>query len=244
MGSLKLILLRHAQSIGNAQGRMEGQHSSPLSVQGQQQANELAIVLKHHWSPTHLYCSPLQRAQETLHHLLTSCNYSSFPALALSDSPLTPLLPCSPSPHPPIPLTLCNTLQEAHGGIFQNLTWAEACDRYPEICHRLEHSPDWQPVPQAETPAAVRQRSRQFLHRILQTHRNGDRLWIVTHSWLLQHLISEILGSDRTWGIAIAPTAWFEFSLDRDRWGQSGPNQYNGELWKIHRFNDTSHRHT
>lgn len=238
MEPLKLLLLRHAESVGNAQGRMEGQSSSPLSAQGQQQAQALAIALKQHWIPTHLYCSPLQRAQETLQALLMGCGYQSSSAIPTLPNPDT-------FPHPLfIPLTLSTNLQEAHGGIFQDLTWTEACDRYPELCHQLERCLDWQPIPQAESPAAVRQRANQFLAQILKIHGNGDRLWIMSHSWLLQHLVCELLGSDRTWGMAIAPTACFEFSLDRERWAHADMNQYNGELWKIHRFNDISHRHT
>ncbi|MEM6590611.1 MAG: histidine phosphatase family protein [Cyanobacteria bacterium P01_C01_bin.73] len=246
---LRVQLIRHGQSEGNAVGRMEGQQSSGLSRLGRQQTNALAIALGDS-SPTHLYCSPSRRALETLQVVLDHLQGKATPTLdaleSVLGSPPTQISATFRSAADlqtaSIPLVITPDLQEAHGGILQNLTWAEARDRYPDLCHQLETTPDWLPVPGAETPEQLRQRSQRFWRQLLATHHNGDRLWIVSHSGFLQHLISEIMGCDRTWSLSMPHTARFEVSVDRDRWQHRNVESiYNRELWKIHRFNDSSH---
>ncbi len=141
-----------------------------------------------------------------------------------------------------VPIQLCDDLKEYDAGIFTGLTWSEACDRHPDLCHRLETSLDWQPIPQAETLERGHARAQRIVHKLLERHRNGDRILVIGHHWILQHLIACLMGCDRAWGLPMANTAMFEFWLDRDRWLQPGPNRLNTELWRIKRFNATSHQ--
>jgi broad specificity phosphatase PhoE len=231
MPVLKLLLVRHGQSVGNTEGRMEGGSSTQLTPLGQQQALRLGQHLAaNHWHPTHLYCSPLARARATL------------AALAGESPPYsTPFSSVTLASGPPVPVTWLEDLREYDAGIFTGLTWAEARDRYPDLCHQLETSLDWQPIPQAETLDAGRARAQRTVDHLIGHHRNGDRVLVISHHWILQQIIARLLGCDRAWGLPMGHTAQFEFWLDCDRWADPGPNRLNTELWRIQRFNDTSH---
>lgn len=215
MSYLKVILIRHAQSLGNQAGRMEGQTSTALSPLGHRQAQQLADYLTEHSpTPTCCYSSPLLRATETACYLTAQGD---------------------------IPLQLQADLQELHAGIFQGLTWAEAVARYPDLCHRLTHTLHYCPAPQAETLAAGRRRAEQWWRSCLQQHRPGQTLWVVSHGGLMQHLVASLLGCDRTWQITIGCTALFEFWLAQTTWQPLSEDRFNPEWWQIRQFNATPH---
>ena len=119
---LKLLLMRHAQSQGNAQRQMEGQSSTALSTVGRRQAQrlsdrliqDLTIEGLNDW-PTHLYSSPLLRATQTA-DVLTA-------ALAQAQHSFS--------------VQQAEALQEMHQGIFQGLTWSEAQAQHPQLCAQL-----------------------------------------------------------------------------------------------------------
>ncbi len=227
---MKILWIRHAESIGNRNQQMQGQLDFALSAQGEQQAYLLAdYLVQTCWQPSHLYSSPLQRATKTAQILL-----QGLPALEKNhDSPLRGL--CQP------PLHYHAELKEIDNGILQGLTWAEAKCQYPELCHKLESTPEWVAIPEAESLQDVSDRAHRFIHHLLTTHQNCDRIWVVTHGGLLPYLLAALIGSDRVWGMQIPATAMFEFELDRDRWLLPPPNTHNTTLWKIVRFNETPH---
>ncbi|NJN86759.1 MAG: histidine phosphatase family protein [Leptolyngbyaceae cyanobacterium SL_7_1] len=225
---LKLLFIRHAESIGNQQQRMQGWAEFELSERGKHQAKTLASRLAaEQWRPTHVYSSPLKRAQQTteilLHPFLSFEGVDGAPSIALE---------------------LVDNLREFQTGVFQGLTWAEAQAAYPDLCDQLETSLDWIPIPGAETLQAGRDRAHNVIQSLLDRHANGDRVWIITHHWILQQLIATLLGSDRTWAISIPPTALFEFWLDRDRWHYTDQTRLNTALWQIQRFNDAHPPHS
>ncbi len=210
---MKLLLIRHAESIGNQEQRLQGHADFALSTTGQLQAAKLAAYLSSEsWLPTHVYSSPLQRALQTAQILLRS--------------------------RQEVTIQTCEALKELDNGIFQGLTWAEAQSHYPELCRSLTTSPEWLPIPGAESPLQVRDRARSFWHALLTQHQNSDQIWIVTHGGLLLYLMAALLGSDRVWGLDIGPTARFEFWLDRDRWHCEDENLANTTLWQIRHFNE------
>jgi broad specificity phosphatase PhoE len=236
---LKLLLIRHAESEGNREGRMTGWQPAPLTPAGWQQAAALGQRLAAEpWQPTHLYCSPLLRAAQTLQGMMAELGYALPPApavLSSDEAAALPPLPC--------PLIWADDLKEYQNGVFQGLTWAEAQQRYPDLCQRLEASRDWLPIPGAETLEQGRARAGRFVETLLARHRNGDLIWIISHHWLLQQLLAALMGCDRTWGIAIPPTAIFELWLDCDRWQANGSDRWNTELWQVKQFNDCQHLH-
>ncbi|GAB4359241.1 MAG: histidine phosphatase family protein [Cyanophyceae cyanobacterium] len=227
---MDLAIIRHGQSIGNVEKRLQGRSDYALTDLGRQQAQRLGQHLaKEDWTPTRIYTSPLVRAAETA--TIARHSFEAAAAIALPE----------PQPDP--------NLQENDCGIFTGLTWAESRSRHGELCAQLEASPDWLPIPGGETPTEGRDRARTFLQRLFAETDNGDRVWVFTHSWLMKHLISELLGCDRSWKLPTANTGRYEFRLDRDRWHRAlkanNPhhqhNRYNTDLWQIRRLNDIAH---
>ncbi|MFQ3616197.1 MAG: histidine phosphatase family protein [Cyanobacteriota bacterium] len=225
------MFIRHAESVGNVERRMQGHADYDLTDRGRQQARQLAERLwKKGHPPSKIYSSPLKRAAQTAEILLQA------------GSALAQITSHSPAERPSN-IEYVEELLEFQNGIFKGLTWEEARERYPEFCETLEASPDWIPAPGAETLQDGRDRAQRFIQRLLAQHHNGETLWIVTHGWILQHLIAAMLGSDRTWHVSIKNTAVFEFWLERSRWAlpPDNPNRWNSDLWQIRRFNDTTH---
>jgi broad specificity phosphatase PhoE len=63
---MKIVLLRHGESEGNAQHRMQGRRDYPLSALGREQAERAAAFLGSLGRPfAAVYVSPLKRALET-----------------------------------------------------------------------------------------------------------------------------------------------------------------------------------
>jgi broad specificity phosphatase PhoE len=242
---LKLLFIRHAQSTGNVQKRMQGHGDFELSELGRQQSEKLSkYLLAESWRPSHVYTSPLKRTLQTTEILLSSFQSAVLPA-TVSDliDPETEA-PSEDKPiRRPILVEYADELKEFQNGIFKGLTWTEAQSQYPDLCRKLEASPDWIQIPEAESLLDARDRSKRFIQRLLEKHRDGDQLWIISHSWILQHLIAELLGCDRSWRLRAHNTALFEFWIDRSRWHQTNQNRYNTDLWQIRRFNDSRHLH-
>lgn len=217
---MHVLMIRHAESLGNREYRIQGRMDYALSMQGIEQAHALGqSLVTHSWKPTHIYTSSLQR---TVHTTEILQDYWA-------------------TREATVQLTLWPDLQEIKNGILEGLTWAEAQEQYPELAVALTASSDWIPIQGAESLKAARDRAQQFIHTLMAQHKNEDRLWIVTHGGFLQYLVAAMLGSDRTWSLSIPPTAVFEFELDLDRWNTTDQNRYNPLLWKILRFNDASH---
>lgn len=243
---LQLLLLRHAESLANQVQRMQGSNDSdPLSKRGIEQAQQLGHQLKlESWCPTHIYCSPALRTQQTLEILLRSQFPDPLPTqlsilhpdsqdtvyswTALDSKPIT------------ISVTYTYALRELDPGIFDGLTWAEAQTHFPDLCEKLVSTLDWVPIPNAETPDQGRDRAQRFIQQLINQHQNCDRIWIITHAGFLQYLVTSLMGCDRAWGFAAQHTARFEFTLDRFRW-QASAQRNNTALWRIQRFNDISH---
>jgi 2,3-bisphosphoglycerate-dependent phosphoglycerate mutase len=240
---LKLLFIRHAQSTGNQEKRMQGHGNFGLSETGREQSGKLArSLLAEGWFPSHIYSSPLVRATQTTQILLDHFLAAPLPA-AVSDliDAATPPVDMPDGEPGPIPVHYADELKEFQNGIFQGLTWAEAMEQYPDLCHALEASPDWIPIPGAETLEDARRRANQFIQHLLSHHANGDRIWIITHSWILQHLVAELLGCDRSWRLRAQNTALFEFWIDQSRWQRRDHNRFNTDLWQVRRFNDCHH---
>ena len=138
---------------------------------------------------------------------------------------------------------LDDRLQEINNGIFCGLTWTQAQQQYPGLCQQLLNSPDWVPIPQAETPQQCHDRAQAWIQTVTQLP-SGSQIWAVTHGGILPYLWAAILGCDRTWGFTAAHTACFELCWDGDRWQsitRSSNTRHNTTLWHIAQFNNTDH---
>lgn len=57
---MKIYLVRHAQSVANSKGMLQGKYNSPLSKLGKQQASSIRLPKIYN-----IYTSPLMRAKQT-----------------------------------------------------------------------------------------------------------------------------------------------------------------------------------
>ncbi|MEO1094886.1 MAG: histidine phosphatase family protein [Cyanobacteria bacterium J06638_28] len=248
--TLKLLFIRHGESTGNQDKRMASHLDDNLTAIGHHQCQQLAQYLyKQSWVPSHIYTSPLRRAVESLTHLLEPWAWTLPDTFNLGVQPLDlwqPIVaideasPGRTTVNPP-KIRVSDTLMEFQAGILTGLTWPEAKQRYPSLCDALETSADWVPIPQAETPQAGRDRAWQFIQPLLQTQGPDDAVWLMSHHWIMEHLIAVLLGCDRTWQLTIPNTALFEFWIDRDRWFEADIAPNISSFWQIKRFGECPH---
>ena len=63
-----------------------------------------------------------------------------------------------------------------------------------------------------------------------------------THGGIMGHMLAALMGTERTWGLGVQNTAVFDLSVDAERWWHNDHATYhNTELWRVNRFNDSSH---
>ncbi|MEM0980269.1 MAG: histidine phosphatase family protein [Cyanobacteria bacterium P01_H01_bin.58] len=248
--TLKLLFIRHGESTGNQNKRMVGHLEDNLTAIGHRQCQQLAQYLcEQRWLPSHIYTSPLRRAVESLTCLLEPWAWTLPDRFNSEEQSLNLWQPMGAAEgtlshittmRPP-QVKVSDALMEFQTGILTGLTWAEAQHRYPDLCNALETSVDWVPIPQAETPQAGRDRAQQFLQHLLQTQGSDDAIWLISHHWIMEHLIAVLLGCDRTWQLTIPNTALFEFWIDRDRWFEAGTAPNISSFWQIKRFGERPH---
>lgn len=102
--TLRLTLIRHGQSVANAEGRLQGQMDFPLSVQGLKEANALGEWLADE-EIDFIYSSDLSRAYQTAQEV---------------------------AKHHDLDVIKQMDLREFHLGQFQGLTRTEIAERFPE----------------------------------------------------------------------------------------------------------------
>jgi broad specificity phosphatase PhoE len=108
---MELLIVRHGESVANAEGRMQGQHDYPLSEAGQKQAELLGRWLRHNgFRFDAVYSSPLSRALTTARALTAE--------LDMAEPELAP------------------ELSELHAGSLQGLTRDEIHASYPGFLQR------------------------------------------------------------------------------------------------------------
>ena len=212
---MRLTFVRHGESTGNAEKRLQGRAEFELSKVGRAQARALRDRFKDEdFQPTHVYSSPQKRAAETAQIVSASWH------LAIS---------------------YWDDLKEQDIGVFSGLTWPEISSRYPDVAEEFDESRNWDLVEGAETLAQRRSRGGRVVEGLLDRHENDDRVLVFTHGGILQFMIANLLGTGRTWGMGAQNTGIFDFDLDLERWSQDGDSLHNPVHWRISRFNDASH---
>ena len=215
---MRLTFVRHAESVGNAEERLQGRAEFELSEAGRAQARALRDRFNdEEFQPTHIYSSPQKRTAETAEIVSTSW---------------------------PLAISYWDDLKEYDIGAFSGLTWPEIAGRYPDVAEEFEKFRDWDLVEGAETFAQRKSRGGRVVESLLDRRRDNDRVLVFTHGGILQHIIASLLGTGRTWGLGAHNTGIFDFSLDVERWSNDGDSLHNPILWRISRFNDASHLST
>jgi len=153
MSSLRLLLVRHGETIWNQENRWQGQADVPLSESGQIQARRLAQrLLTETRRIDALYTSDLLRASRTAEIL----------GEALGIAPLPE-----------------EGWREMNIGRWSGLTTAEVATRYAEEWERLRAGEDL-PRGGGETFAQFQNRLIRSVERLLERHA-GQQVMIVSH---------------------------------------------------------------
>lgn len=165
---MKLLLIRHARSVANAEGRLQGQTESPLSEEGKGQAKALAQRLVHQGlGISAVYASDLSRAAETA-QIVASC-------LGL-------------------PVVLDERLREYDSGVLNGIVWQDVEFLYPEIWQGFYQRNEWVPIPGEEGNKTFRTRLAAVLAGILAEHENDPAVAVVTHGGSLGMILGYLLG--------------------------------------------------
>ncbi len=163
--TVRIILVRHGETVWNREGRLQGHRDSPLTSIGRAQAEAIAERISR--IPVGaLYSSDLGRARET-----------ALPIAARAG--LSPRYD--------------GRLRERRLGIFEGLTEAEIVARYPsEWALFRERDPDWV-VPGGESARERSERTVSFLEELAARHL-GEVVVAVTHGGILDGLFRFIVG--------------------------------------------------
>jgi len=166
---MEIMLLRHGESEGNAQGRMQGRRDYPLSALGREQAAHAATFIRASGlTLSAVYCSPLKRAFET--------------ASIVAEAGVRP--------HPVID----DDLPEIGAGLLEGLNEAEIRLAHPEFMARpLRETGDFEAYG-GESNADVQLRLTRLLARLEARHRAAEeRVLLVGHGGFHYQLVKALL---------------------------------------------------
>jgi len=163
-GDCTLLLVRHGETVWNAEGRVQGQRNSPLSERGREQSRLVADRLARQ-RVSAIYSSDLGRARETADIIA--------------------------APHQ-LTVTTAAALRERSFGVLEGQTLDEAARTQgiwflPWQADRLSTSP-----PGGERQPEMCQRVMEALRAIARAH-PGETVIIVTHGGPIKSAIYEIL---------------------------------------------------
>ncbi len=166
--SLKLLLIRHAESVGNAERRLQGQGDFPLSERGREQAERLAARLAERERPVAMYASPLQRTLQTAE-----------PAAARLGLRIEPL----------------PDVREYDFGEVSGLTWTEVAERYPDLIAAVRsRTADYPTYPGEEGRENFRNRVCGAIWSLCDQHEPDVAVAVVTHAGPIVVTCLEVLG--------------------------------------------------
>ncbi|HVR19626.1 MAG TPA: histidine phosphatase family protein [Polyangiaceae bacterium] len=165
---MDILLVRHGESEGNAQERMQGLSDFPLTERGQEQAQRLSAWLGGHgleWE--RLYASPLKRAWVTAEILAGDRG-------------------AAPHAEP--------DLREIHAGALEGLTFEDITGRYPRYAdRRITELGDFAEF-DGEGYETVQARVRRVRERLEAEHRSsGDRVVLVGHGGFNYQLLKMLI---------------------------------------------------
>ncbi len=167
---MKLLLIRHGESVANTEGRIQGQLDSPLSDRGRAQAHALARrLVREGWLVSAIHSSDLARAAETAEILAAGLD---------------------------APMVLDERLREYGVGVLTGVVWQEVEFLYPEIWHGLRHNPLWTAIPGEEGNEVLHARLAAALTDIRSRHREQETVALVSHGGSLGMILAHLLGLD------------------------------------------------
>jgi broad specificity phosphatase PhoE len=161
-----VIIIRHGQSQGNAQGRFGGHTDTPLSPRGRKQAQATARALASEKFSA-IYSSDLPRAIETA-------------------SPLAKLVG--------VPLETTDALRERSVGVMEGLTFEEAAEQHPEQYQALLHRDFEHVLAGGESYRQTLDRASRQHDEAIEQHKGG-RIALFAHTGTICILILHLMGA-------------------------------------------------
>jgi probable phosphoglycerate mutase len=163
----KIYLVRHAQSVGNAEGRIQGWFDSPLNELGRRQADVLARRLAAEASIDAIFASPLQRAAETAQIVGRVLNR---------------------------PVIFEDDLREYNMGPISGLTLPEIEEQFPERLLAFKENRRLPHLPGEEGEAMFMERVRLGMENIIRQISEGQSILVVSHGGTLNACLRQWLG--------------------------------------------------
>ncbi len=161
-----VLLIRHGQSQGNAEGRFGGHTDTPLSDRGRKQAQTTARALGTEEFSA-IYCSDLPRAIETA-------------------SPLAEMAGIGLQP--------TEAFRERSVGVMEGLTFEEAAEQYPEQYAALLRRDFEHVLLGGESYRQTLDRASRKLDEVIEQYQGG-RLAIFTHTGTICILALHLMGA-------------------------------------------------
>jgi broad specificity phosphatase PhoE len=161
-----VVIIRHGQSQGNAEGRFGGHTDTPLSPRGQKQAQATARALASEKFSA-IYSSDLPRAIETA-------------------SPLAKLVG--------VPLETSDALRERSVGVMEGLTFEEAAEQHPEQYQALLRRDFEHVLVGGESYRQTLDRASRQLDEAIEQHKGG-RIALFAHTGTICILILHLMGA-------------------------------------------------
>jgi broad specificity phosphatase PhoE len=187
---LRLVLIRHAETLWNRERRYQGWQDPPLSETGRAQAEAAGQLLA--TSPVDaVWSSPLRRARETAEAIATPRSLT---------------------------VRVDDAFGEMRFGQWEGLTADEVSAKFPGLYRTWLDTPHLVTVPEAETLSEVKERALRGLAALREAH-DGGTVCLVTHGVTGRILILEALGLglDRIWSLQVSFTGISELEF-RDDW--------------------------
>ena len=163
---MRLLLIRHAESVGNRERRLQGRTDFPLTERGRHQAQELAAALSR-LPVSAVYSSPIRRAVDTAEAVAARLGLA---------------------------VDIQAALQEYDFGELSGLTWPEIQERRPELIEQLlSDSPDYPHYPREEGRERFRERVCGALWGIADRHVKDEDVAGVTHAGPIAVFLLDVL---------------------------------------------------
>lgn len=165
---MRLILVRHGESLGNVTRRMQ-EREDPLTDRGRAQAREIAAHLRARGDIGAIYASPLARARETSQIIGAAVGIAPQPREALA---------------------------EINVGSAAGMSFEDWSIQFPAEAERWRLGGAGYVFPGGESGRQVGERTAAEMDRIVAAHRDDPRtVAVVSHggalSWILAHLLGE-----------------------------------------------------
>lgn len=157
---MRLILVRHGETIWNEERRCQGFSDIDLSPRGREQARLLALTLKEE-PITAIYASPLKRAYETA-QIISQVG--------------------TPPSGKSLPIKTDENLKELNQGRLEGLTFKEMLANYPDLMQTWANQPTSLVLPEGESLMQLQARAWQAIERIYKSY-VGETVVVVAHNF-------------------------------------------------------------